>query len=96
MLRFVKVALFCTQAGSNQRPTMKQVLEMLSKDVTLNEKALTEPSVYKGQNARSKQLVITSSVGASSSQVQKGKETQDLQGTSTQASFHGITEVIPR
>lgn len=25
VLRFIKVALFCTQAAANQRPTMKQV-----------------------------------------------------------------------
>ncbi|KAI4324466.1 hypothetical protein MLD38_029954 [Melastoma candidum] len=96
VLRFIKVALFCTQAGSNQRPTMKQVLEMLSKDVNLNEKALTEPAVYKGQKDGSKQPTITSSTGASSSQVQKGKESRDPQGKSTQASYHSITEVIPR
>lgn len=43
LMRFIKVALFCTQGGAHQRPTMKQVVEMLSKEVHLNEKALTEP-----------------------------------------------------
>lgn len=43
VLRFIKVALFCTQETAQQRPTMKQVVEMLSKEVQLNEKLLTEP-----------------------------------------------------
>lgn len=42
VLRFIKVALFCTQATAQQRPTMKQVVEMLSKEVHLNEKVLTQ------------------------------------------------------
>ncbi|KAI8556948.1 hypothetical protein RHMOL_Rhmol05G0296800 [Rhododendron molle] len=46
VIRFIKVALFCTQAACNQRPGMKQVVEMLSKEVTLNEKLLTEPGVH--------------------------------------------------
>ncbi|XP_061344676.1 putative serine/threonine-protein kinase isoform X2 [Gastrolobium bilobum] len=45
--RFLVVALFCTQAAAQHRPTMKQVLEMLSKEVHLNEKALTEPGIYR-------------------------------------------------
>lgn len=40
VMRFIKVALFCTQATAQQRPTMKQVVEMLSKEVHLNEKVL--------------------------------------------------------
>ncbi|KAJ8753784.1 hypothetical protein K2173_000038 [Erythroxylum novogranatense] len=37
VIRFIKVALFCTQAAAHQRPTMKQVVEMLSKDVNLKD-----------------------------------------------------------
>lgn len=43
VMRFIKVALFCTQEASQQRPGMKQVVEMLSKEVQLNEKLLVEP-----------------------------------------------------
>ncbi|XP_008809404.1 cold-responsive protein kinase 1-like isoform X2 [Phoenix dactylifera] len=43
VLRYIKVALFCTQAATKQRPTMPQVVEMLSKQVRLNEKELTPP-----------------------------------------------------
>lgn len=41
--RFIKVALFCTQAKANRRPSMGQVIEMLSKNVKLNENELTPP-----------------------------------------------------
>ena len=47
LMRFIKVALFCTQRSASQRPTMKQVVDMLSKEVLLNEKALTKPGVYR-------------------------------------------------
>ncbi|KAJ0087896.1 hypothetical protein Patl1_31666 [Pistacia atlantica] len=70
--RFIKVALFCTQAGANQRPTMKQVVEMLSKEVNLNEKLLTRPGVFKLQNSRP--LGGSSSEETSSSQNKKGKQ----------------------
>nr|XP_010918428.1 putative serine/threonine-protein kinase isoform X2 [Elaeis guineensis] len=43
VLRYIKVALFCTQAVARQRPTMPQVVEMLSKQIRLNEKELTSP-----------------------------------------------------
>ncbi|KAJ0028537.1 hypothetical protein Pint_35190 [Pistacia integerrima] len=70
--RFIKVALFCTQAGTNQRPTMKQVVEMLSKEVNLNEKLLTRPGVFKLQNSRP--FGGSSSEETSSSQKKKGKQ----------------------
>uniref|UniRef100_M4EZ04 non-specific serine/threonine protein kinase n=2 Tax=Brassica campestris TaxID=3711 RepID=M4EZ04_BRACM len=51
VIRFIKVALFCTQAAAQKRPNMKQVVEMLSrKEINLNEAALTEPGVYRGVN----------------------------------------------
>ncbi|KAI3682288.1 hypothetical protein L1987_82167 [Smallanthus sonchifolius] len=42
VMRFITIALFCTQANSNHRPSMKQVVEMLSKTVKLNVELLTE------------------------------------------------------
>ncbi|KAI3912480.1 hypothetical protein MKW92_006855 [Papaver armeniacum] len=47
VLRFIKVAMFCTQAASNTRPSMKQVVKMLSKDVALPEMELTKPGFQK-------------------------------------------------
>ncbi|GFP94716.1 probable LRR receptor-like serine/threonine-protein kinase at1g56140 [Phtheirospermum japonicum] len=46
--RYMKVALFCTQANASRRPLMSQVLAMLSKNVTLNEKLLTPPGFFEG------------------------------------------------
>lgn len=45
VLRFAKVALFCTQAAAQRRPSMSQVVEMLSKPIRLNEKELTPPGI---------------------------------------------------
>ncbi|XP_038903897.1 putative serine/threonine-protein kinase [Benincasa hispida] len=48
MLRYMKVALFCTQATANRRPVMSQVIDMLTKKIKLNEKLLTAPGFYGG------------------------------------------------
>lgn len=45
VLRYIKVGLLCTQGAPARRPTMPQVVEMLSKPIRLNEKALTAPGV---------------------------------------------------
>ncbi|KAF2288543.1 hypothetical protein GH714_008326 [Hevea brasiliensis] len=92
--RFIKIALFCTQAAAHQRPTMKQVLEMLSKNVNLNEKALTEPAVYRSQTS---QNLGGSSDETSSSQKKKGKKSAHPPVTSTQLdSDQSVTEMFPR
>lgn len=71
VLRFIKIALFCTQAASSKRPTMTEVVEMLSRDVHLNEMVLTEPGVYKGDSSRqsdgakAKQPVTSSNLNSS-------------------------------
>ncbi|CAN4118194.1 unnamed protein product [Withania somnifera] len=49
---FIEVALFCIRSAYNQRPTMKQVIEMLSKEVKLNEKLLTSPGVYRPDSSK--------------------------------------------
>ncbi|XP_043703098.1 putative serine/threonine-protein kinase isoform X2 [Telopea speciosissima] len=70
VIRFIKVALFCTQAASSQRPSMTQVVEMLSKEMNLDVNSLIQPGVYKDHNSQS-------SGGSSSqeaSQAQKGKQ----------------------
>ncbi|XVE97065.1 hypothetical protein REPUB_Repub02eG0278500 [Reevesia pubescens] len=92
VMRFIKVALFCTQAAANQRPTMKQVVEMLSKDVHLNEKVLTEPGVYRGHNSRHS--------GAGTSEISslktKGKQSVDPSSSTNIFSSHSITQMLPR
>ncbi|CAM0901747.1 unnamed protein product [Alopecurus aequalis] len=42
-IRYLKVALFCTQAAAARRPTMPQVVKMLSKPIRINESELTAP-----------------------------------------------------
>nr|GMC99692.1 putative serine/threonine-protein kinase [Ipomoea batatas] len=64
--RFIKVALFCTQAASQKRPDMKQVIQMLSKEVKLNEDVLTGPGVYRPAHS-SKKLVSDNTHTSSSS-----------------------------
>uniref|UniRef100_A0A7N0TRW5 Protein kinase domain-containing protein n=1 Tax=Kalanchoe fedtschenkoi TaxID=63787 RepID=A0A7N0TRW5_KALFE len=44
--RFIKVAFFCTQALASRRPLMSQVVEMLSRNIRLNEKHLTAPGFF--------------------------------------------------
>lgn len=94
VLRYIKVALFCTQAVSNQRPTMKQVVEMLSKNVSLNEELLTEPGVFRRNYTR--QLAGGGASSSAPSQAQKGKQVPNPQDASTQISFHGVSQVLPR
>ncbi|XP_059641531.1 putative serine/threonine-protein kinase [Cornus florida] len=98
VLRFMKVALFCTQAASHRRPAMKQVVEMLSKEVNLNEKLLTEPGVYRTHTSRSRQLSGSASEEASSSQAYKGKQfVDDTFATTTQLSISdSVTQMFPR
>lgn len=46
VVRYIKTALFCTQANANRRPMMSQVIEMLSRNIQLNEKELTPPGFF--------------------------------------------------
>ncbi|XP_077241728.1 cold-responsive protein kinase 1-like [Tasmannia lanceolata] len=45
VLRYMKVALFCTQGLAQRRPSITQVVSMLSKNSHLNEKLLTPPGI---------------------------------------------------
>nr|CAD1844404.1 unnamed protein product [Ananas comosus var. bracteatus] len=45
VLRYIKVALFCTQAAAARRPSMPDVVEMLSKPMKLHDMELTPPHV---------------------------------------------------
>ncbi|KAJ7961253.1 Kinase family protein [Quillaja saponaria] len=95
VLRFIKVALFCTQSASQQRPAMKQVVKMLSKEVHLNEKLLTEPGVYRWRNSR---LCCDAGLEeTSSSQVGKLNQSVNPSVTSTRLTDAGsMSEIIPR
>ncbi|KAF9594476.1 hypothetical protein IFM89_031594 [Coptis chinensis] len=95
MLRFIKVALFCTQAASQHRPSMKQVVEMLSKEVVdLDVKMLTKPDVYK---RRSTENTSTSRSQESPSQGREGKKTKlRILPTRMMKSFASMTQLQPR
>lgn len=51
VIRYMKVAFFCTQAAANRRPLMSQVVEMLSRNIRLNEKELTAPGLLTDSGA---------------------------------------------
>ncbi|CAH8356392.1 unnamed protein product [Eruca vesicaria subsp. sativa] len=98
VIRFIKVALFCTQAAAQKRPNMKQVVEMLTrKEINLNEAALTEPGVYrgvnKGRNHRGLGLRGGPSHESSTTQGYKGKSSA---ASASVITFQSITEVAPR
>ncbi|XP_031125901.1 putative serine/threonine-protein kinase [Ipomoea triloba] len=94
VMRFIKVALFCTQAAYQQRPSMKQVVEMLSKEVRLNEKILTEPGVYRLHTSRKAGF---GSLQTSSSHLKRGNQAVNPFATSAQFdSFQSATQMLPR
>lgn len=85
ILRYIKVAFFCTQSAVNRRPLMSQVVEMLSKNIKLNEKELTAPGFFQ-DSARSS--------GAPSSS-KKSSTPTDSSYTMSSAPIT-ITQVTPR
>lgn len=94
LLRFIKVALFCTQAAPTQRPNMKQVIDMLSKEVSLNEKLLTAPGVYRPHSSKRSSY---DSLQKSSSGDKKGMQSVNPFATSTKfESFQSVTQMLPR
>ncbi|KAL9255177.1 Cold-responsive protein kinase 1-like protein [Drosera capensis] len=46
VIRYIKVAFFCTQAAAGRRPLMSQVVDMLSRNARLNEKIITAPGFF--------------------------------------------------
>ena len=80
LIRYMKVAFFCTQAAANRRPLMSQVVQMLSRNIRLNEKELTAPGL------------LTDS-GASSSKKGSVSDSTSYQMSSVPVT---ITEVTPR
>ncbi|KAG4945575.1 hypothetical protein JHK87_041582 [Glycine soja] len=62
VIRYMKVALFCTQSAANRRPLMIQVVDMLSKAIQLNEKELTAPGFFtnEGESSRNNSNPVSS------------------------------------
>ncbi|XP_008802319.2 cold-responsive protein kinase 1-like [Phoenix dactylifera] len=90
VVRYIKVALFCTQAASGRRPSMSQVVEMLSKPTRLNEKELTPPGYMEG----STRMSIGSKATSSSNLAFKDSSPMySAPFTSNPVSF---SEVVPR
>ncbi|XP_051136120.1 cold-responsive protein kinase 1-like [Andrographis paniculata] len=83
VLRYIKTALFCTQANASRRPAMSQVVEMLTKNVRLNEKELTPPGFFEDSGRRS----------GGQTKVYKSSDTSTGQMSSAPIS---ITQVTPR
>lgn len=46
VIRYMKVAFFCTQAAASRRPLMSQVVDMLSRNTRINEKQITPPGFF--------------------------------------------------
>ncbi|XP_060187991.1 cold-responsive protein kinase 1-like [Lycium barbarum] len=70
VLKYIKVALFCTQETANRRPMMSQVLDMLTKNIKLNENELTPPGFFQDSGGSSStQLKLKSSESSTSHQM---------------------------
>ncbi|KAG6754842.1 hypothetical protein POTOM_040640 [Populus tomentosa] len=84
VIRYIKVAFFCTQSAANRRPIMTQVVDMLSRQIQVNDKELTAPGFFQDPDSPSG--------GASSTKGSYGDS------TGYQMSYVPvrITEVIPR
>ncbi|XP_048446973.1 putative serine/threonine-protein kinase [Pyrus x bretschneideri] len=82
LLRYMKVAFFCTQAAASRRPKMSQVVDMLSRNIRINENQLTAPGFFNSAESLS---------GPSSKK--SGSETTTYQMTSVPDT---ITQVTPR
>lgn len=86
VLRYIKVALFCTQAVAGRRPSMAEVLHMLSKPIRLNEKELMRPGLIQDSTALSQGF--KGSKASSSTSVSTIPELSSIPDT--------VTEMAPR
>ncbi|KAI5331149.1 PREDICTED: putative serine/threonine- [Prunus dulcis] len=83
LLRYMKVAFFCTQAAASRRPMMSVVVEMLSRNIRINEKQLTAPGFFNNSGSLS---------GPSSSK----KSSADTTSYQMSSVPDTITQVAPR
>ncbi|XP_011006887.1 PREDICTED: putative serine/threonine-protein kinase isoform X1 [Populus euphratica] len=51
VIRYIKVAFFCTQSAANRRPLMTQVVDMLSRQIQLNDKEITAPGFFQDSDS---------------------------------------------
>ncbi|KAF3451505.1 hypothetical protein FNV43_RR07600 [Rhamnella rubrinervis] len=84
VVRYMKIAFFCTQAAANRRPLMSQVVEMLSRNIRLNEKELAAPGFFQDSSRFS---------GPSSNKKLTGDSSTSHQMSSVPVT---ITQVTPR
>lgn len=87
-VRYIKVALFCTQAASARRPSMSEVVKMLSKPVRLNEKELTPPGYMEGSSTK---ISLGSKATYSSN-----KDISPLDSTPFTSNPVSYSEIVPR
>lgn len=83
VVKYIKVALFCTQENANRRPMMSQVLEMLTRNIKLNEKELTPPGFFQDSGG----------VSGTQSKLKSSESSTSYQMSSVPLT---ITQVIPR
>lgn len=69
VMRYAKVAFFCTQAAASRRPLMSQVVDMLSRNIRLNEKELTAPGYFQTSDDCSRKPSSTDSASYQMSSV---------------------------
>ncbi|CAL9774016.1 unnamed protein product [Musa acuminata subsp. burmannicoides] len=93
VLRFIKVGLFCTQASAGRRPSMPQVVEMLSKPMKLNEKELTPPGVV-GGSLFMNNFRVPKATNSSNTQFNESTTSATAVASASNPSF--LTQMIPR
>ncbi|XP_078176538.1 putative serine/threonine-protein kinase [Carex rostrata] len=93
VIRYMKVALFCTQASATRRPGMLQVVEMLSRPIRLNEKELTPPGFINDYNSIRNNAKMGIGTSSTNYPFKTSSSTDTAPFTSNSVSF---TEVIPR
>lgn len=84
VIRYIKVAFFCTQSAANRRPLTSQVVDMLSKQIRLNDKLLTAPGFFRDSDSASR---------GPSSMKKSSTDSTSYQMSSVPVT---ITEVTPR
>ncbi|GAB4826936.1 hypothetical protein Ancab_033814 [Ancistrocladus abbreviatus] len=69
VIRFMKIAFFCTQGVAARRPLMSQVVDMLSRNTKLNEKEITAPGFFPDSDSFSSKKTSAGSVSGQISSV---------------------------
>ncbi|RZR99432.1 hypothetical protein BHM03_00028974 [Ensete ventricosum] len=91
VIRYIKVALFCTQAAAGRRPSVLQVVDMLSKPVQLKDEEITPPGYMEDRGKNSRGLRATNST------YPRSKDSTSSDTTTPFTSGHvTFTEMSPR